>query len=197
MFHHVPASNQTAVSDTYLLLYVQFWTPDDGRKDRPKHVECYPKNKINLRICCILLDLLQKYIAIHGPMNVKSHPLHLAPRFIMCKPIWLPSAEPSSNNTACPQPVKPAMNWPYGRQQSAQMVHASGSSFVSYSWQPGCFAPPGRSTFFIACCDALFWWQFLNVNRLGIITITKCFFLLRSKGRSDHGNAMKTSTALS
>jgi len=46
----------------------------------------------------------------------------------MCKLIWLPSAEPSSNNTACPQPGKPAMNWPYGRQQSAQMVHASGSS---------------------------------------------------------------------
>jgi hypothetical protein len=32
-----------------------------GRKDRPKHVECYPKNKINLRICCILLDLLWKF----------------------------------------------------------------------------------------------------------------------------------------
>jgi len=23
--------------------YVQSWTPDDGRKDRPKHVECYSK----------------------------------------------------------------------------------------------------------------------------------------------------------
>jgi len=30
------------------LLYVQSLTPDDGRKDRPKHVECY-SNKINLR----------------------------------------------------------------------------------------------------------------------------------------------------
>jgi hypothetical protein len=30
-----------------LLLYVQSWTPDDGRKDRPKHVECYAKeNKV-------------------------------------------------------------------------------------------------------------------------------------------------------
>ena len=25
--------------DIYLKLYVQSWTPDDGRRDRPKHVE--------------------------------------------------------------------------------------------------------------------------------------------------------------
>ena len=25
--------------DIYLMLYVQSWTPDDGRKDRTKHVE--------------------------------------------------------------------------------------------------------------------------------------------------------------
>jgi len=25
------------------MLYVQSWTPDDGRKDRPKHVDCYSK----------------------------------------------------------------------------------------------------------------------------------------------------------
>ena len=29
--------------DIYVLLYVQSWNPDDGRKDRPKHVECYSK----------------------------------------------------------------------------------------------------------------------------------------------------------
>ena len=28
-----------------LLLYVQSLTPDDGRNDRPKHVECYYKIK--------------------------------------------------------------------------------------------------------------------------------------------------------
>ena len=28
-----------------ILLYVQSWTPDDGRKDRPKHVECHSKMK--------------------------------------------------------------------------------------------------------------------------------------------------------
>jgi hypothetical protein len=26
------------------MLYVQSWTPDDGRKDRPKHVEWYSIN---------------------------------------------------------------------------------------------------------------------------------------------------------
>jgi len=36
-------SKQIAVSDTCLLLYVQSWTPDDGRKDHPKHVECNSK----------------------------------------------------------------------------------------------------------------------------------------------------------
>jgi hypothetical protein len=31
--------------DIYLMLYIQSWTLDDGRKDRPKHVECYSKIK--------------------------------------------------------------------------------------------------------------------------------------------------------
>jgi hypothetical protein len=35
--------------DVYLMLYVQTLTPDDKRKDRPKHVECC--SKINLRYC--------------------------------------------------------------------------------------------------------------------------------------------------
>ena len=29
--------------DIRLLLYLQSLTPDDGRKDRPKHVQCYSK----------------------------------------------------------------------------------------------------------------------------------------------------------
>jgi len=37
------ASSQHNLYDIYLLLYVQSCTPDDGRKDRPKHVECYSK----------------------------------------------------------------------------------------------------------------------------------------------------------
>jgi len=36
------ASKQfTNLYDIYLMLYVQSWTPDDGRKDRPKHVKWY------------------------------------------------------------------------------------------------------------------------------------------------------------
>jgi hypothetical protein len=36
-------SRQQNLFDIYLLLYVQSWTPADGRKDRPKHVECYSR----------------------------------------------------------------------------------------------------------------------------------------------------------
>ena len=39
------ASGQQYLFDICLLLYVQSWTPDDGRKDRPKHVECHSKIK--------------------------------------------------------------------------------------------------------------------------------------------------------
>jgi len=37
----------TNLYDVYLMLYVQSWTPDDGRKDRPKHVEWYSVNSKN------------------------------------------------------------------------------------------------------------------------------------------------------
>jgi len=40
-FHLVQSTN---LYDIYLMLYVQSWTPDDGRKDRPKHVEWYSVN---------------------------------------------------------------------------------------------------------------------------------------------------------
>jgi len=53
-------------------VHTVFITPDDGRKDRPKHVEWY-SNKINLRHWCIWLVLLYKFITMHGPMNVKSY----------------------------------------------------------------------------------------------------------------------------
>ena len=32
-------------TDTCLLLCIQSWTPDDARKNRPKHVECHSKIK--------------------------------------------------------------------------------------------------------------------------------------------------------
>ena len=33
--------------DIYLMLCIQSWTPDNGRKDRPKHVEWYSINSKN------------------------------------------------------------------------------------------------------------------------------------------------------
>jgi len=39
------ASRQQYLFDICLLLYVQSWTPDDGRKGRPKHAECHSKIK--------------------------------------------------------------------------------------------------------------------------------------------------------
>ena len=40
-----PASRQQYLFDIWLLLYVQSRTPDDARKDRPKHVGCHSKIK--------------------------------------------------------------------------------------------------------------------------------------------------------
>jgi hypothetical protein len=41
-FHLIPASSrQQQMIDIRLSLYVQSWAPDDGRKDCPKHVECF------------------------------------------------------------------------------------------------------------------------------------------------------------
>jgi len=49
------ASKQTQyLFDIRLLLYVRSWNANDGRKNRPKHAECYFKIKwINLRHWCI------------------------------------------------------------------------------------------------------------------------------------------------
>ena len=45
------ASKQsTNLYDIYLILYVQSWTHDDGRKDHLKHVERYSKNSKKLCI---------------------------------------------------------------------------------------------------------------------------------------------------
>jgi len=39
------ASSQQNLFYIYLMAYVQSYTLDDGRKYRPKHVECYYKTK--------------------------------------------------------------------------------------------------------------------------------------------------------
>ena len=38
-------SSQHNLYDIYLLLYIQYWTPNDGQKTCRKHVEFYSKNK--------------------------------------------------------------------------------------------------------------------------------------------------------
>ena len=40
------ASSHHNPYDIYLLLCVQCWTPDDGQRKCPKHVEFYLKNKL-------------------------------------------------------------------------------------------------------------------------------------------------------
>ena len=58
-----------AGSSNGLTLYVQFWAPDDGRKDRLKHVERLTEinNLRNLASCWLYSAII---LAMHGPMNV-------------------------------------------------------------------------------------------------------------------------------
>ena len=50
---------------------MQFWTPDDGRKNRLKHVERLTQiNKLWNVASCWLFSV--NILAMHGPMNVKS-----------------------------------------------------------------------------------------------------------------------------
>jgi hypothetical protein len=62
------ANRQQYLFDIYLLLYVQCGTPDDGRKDRPKHVEFY--------------------VTMRGPMNIRFTFIGL--RSLVCCKGWRP-----------------------------------------------------------------------------------------------------------
>jgi len=56
--HLVSASKQsTNLYDIYLTLYVQSWTPDDGREDRPKHVERYSINSKIVRLVGFTIEI--------------------------------------------------------------------------------------------------------------------------------------------
>ena len=58
------------LSDQYLTLCVQFWAPDDGRKNRLKHVERLTEiNKLRNVASCWLYTA--NILAMHRPMNVK------------------------------------------------------------------------------------------------------------------------------
>jgi len=69
-FYLVPASKQsTNLYDIHLKVYVQSWTPDDGRKDHPKHVEWY---SISLKIVVHLSWFYYRNILrFTVPMNIK------------------------------------------------------------------------------------------------------------------------------
>jgi hypothetical protein len=54
--HAAPACKQC---DIYLILYVQSWTPDDERKDRPKHVEWYSINSKNVHIVGFTIEIFK------------------------------------------------------------------------------------------------------------------------------------------
>jgi len=41
---------QQNLYDIYLLLCVQCWTPDDGQRICPKHVQSYSKNKFEILV---------------------------------------------------------------------------------------------------------------------------------------------------
>jgi len=62
---------QQYLFDKCQLLYVQSWTPDDGRKDRPKHVECHSKIKQIWYIDASSWFYYRNNITMHGPVNVK------------------------------------------------------------------------------------------------------------------------------
>jgi len=54
-----------AGSSNGLTLYVQFWAPDDGRKDRLKHVECLTEiNKLWNVASCWLYSANYKHVSV-------------------------------------------------------------------------------------------------------------------------------------
>ena len=44
LYCYLPLSWQVAIT-VWQMLYIQFWAPDDGRRNRLKHVEHFTKNK--------------------------------------------------------------------------------------------------------------------------------------------------------
>jgi len=57
--------------DKCMLLYVQSLTPDDGRKDSPKHVECHSKIKYIWYIGASSWFYYRNNITMHGPVDIK------------------------------------------------------------------------------------------------------------------------------
>ena len=53
------AGSQHNLYDIYLLLHVQYYTPDDGQKTCPKHAESYSKNKFEkfVHLVCFIIRI--------------------------------------------------------------------------------------------------------------------------------------------
>ena len=64
------ANRKQYLFDKCLLLYVQSWTPDDGRKNRPKHVECHSKiNKFDTLSKQTAVSVWQTPVAVCTVLN--------------------------------------------------------------------------------------------------------------------------------
>jgi len=61
-FHLVLANMQPQnLYDIYLMLCVQSWTPDDGRRDRPKHVEWYSVNSKIVHLLGFTIEIIHVF----------------------------------------------------------------------------------------------------------------------------------------
>ena len=61
------ASSQQNLCDIYLLLCIQYYTPDDGQKTCLKHVEFYSKNKFEKLVYLIGFNI---GILVQGGLNM-------------------------------------------------------------------------------------------------------------------------------
>jgi hypothetical protein len=46
------------------------WTPDNGQRNSPKHVDFYAKNKF-VKLMHLVGFITKKFVTMHGHMNVK------------------------------------------------------------------------------------------------------------------------------
>jgi hypothetical protein len=78
-FHPDPAQKlSTNMYDTYHCWVYSEWTPDDGQRHCPKHVEFHVKNKFAKLVHPVGL-IIKKFVTMHGHMNVeykKVYELH-------------------------------------------------------------------------------------------------------------------------
>ena len=88
------ASSKHNLYDIYLLLCVQYWTPDDGQRNCPKHVEFYSKNKFEK-----LVRLVGFIIRIYH--DARSSECQFRWDLIDCNPHLFPNAVCTTNKRRC------------------------------------------------------------------------------------------------